>query len=111
MCPVRDLSWPVSRPLTQYSLNKSESPEHNSSKKAHLPAGRSRFTISSARANNANTVRVLTTVNLYFAKYKQCDYFSRVQHPAVQENMQSSRDMINMGNHLSLQNRKKTFSI
>ncbi len=28
MCPVRDLPWPVSRPLTQYSLSKSESPEH-----------------------------------------------------------------------------------
>ncbi len=53
-------------PLTQYSLSKSESPEHNCSSKAHLPAGRFRFTISSARANNANPVRVLTTVNLYF---------------------------------------------
>ncbi len=75
MCPVRDLPWPVSRPLKQYSLSKSESPEYNCSRKAHLPAGSSRFTIS-ARANNANPVRVLTTVHLYFAKYKQRDYFS-----------------------------------
>ncbi len=75
--------------------------------KAHLRAGRSRFTISSARANNANTVRVLTTVNFYIGKYKQRDYFSWVQYTAVQENMQSSRYVINMGNHLALQNRKK----
>ncbi len=54
--------------------------------------GRSRFTISSARANNANPVRVLTTVYLYFGKYKQRDCFSWVQHPAVRENMQSNRD-------------------
>ncbi len=60
LCPVRDLPWPVSRPLTQYSLSKSESPEHNCLMKAHLPAGHSRFTISSARANNANPVCVLT---------------------------------------------------
>ncbi len=51
---------------------------------------RSRFTISSACANNANPVRVLTTVNYYFGKYKQRDYFSWVQHPAAQENMQST---------------------
>ncbi len=111
MCPVRDLPWPVSHPLTQYSLSKSESPEHDCSRKAHLPAVRSRFTISSARANNANPVRVLTTVHFYFGKYKQRDWFSLVQHPAVQGNMQSSRDVINMGNRLSLQNREKTFSI
>ncbi len=36
----------------------------------------SRFTISSARANNANPVCVLTTENFYFGKYKQCEYFS-----------------------------------
>ncbi len=66
MCPVRDLPWPVSHPLTQYSFSISESPEHNCPRKAHLPAGRSRFTISSARANNDNPVRDLTTVNLYF---------------------------------------------
>ncbi len=55
-------TWPplASCPLTQYSLSKSESPKHNCSRKAQLPAGRSRFTISSARANNANPVRVLT---------------------------------------------------
>ncbi len=76
MCPVCDIPWPVSRPLTQYSLSKSESPEHNCSMKTYLRAGHSRFTISSARTNNANPVRVLTTVNLYFAKYKQRDYFS-----------------------------------
>ncbi len=76
MCPVRDLLWSVSRPLTQYSLSKSESPEYNCSRKAHLPAGRSRFTIRSSRDNNANPVRVLTTVHLYFGKYKQRDYFS-----------------------------------
>ncbi len=34
MCPVRDLPWPVSRPLTQYSLSKSESPDHKCSRKA-----------------------------------------------------------------------------
>ncbi len=75
---LRDLPWPISRPLTQYSLSKSESPEYNCSRKAHLPAGHSRFTISSAHAYNANPVRVLTrpTVNFYFAKYKQRDYFS-----------------------------------
>ncbi len=98
-------------PLTQYSLRKSESPEHNCSMKAHLPAARSRFTISSAHANNANPVRVLTTLNFDFSKYKQRDYFSWVQHPAAQENMQSSREVINMGTRLSLQNREKTFSI
>ncbi len=55
------------------TLSKSESPEHNCSRKA----GRSRFTISSARANNANPVRVLTnvTVHFYFGKYKQRDCF------------------------------------
>ncbi len=63
----------------------------------YLPAGRSRFTISSARSNNANPVLVLTTVHS--------------QHPAVQENMQSSRDAINMGNRLSLQNREKKFHL
>ncbi len=76
MCPVRDFPWPVSCPVTQYSLSKSESPEHNCSRKTHLLAGRSRFTISSARANNDNPVCVLTTIHLYFGKYKQRDYFS-----------------------------------
>ncbi len=28
-----------------------------------------------------------TTINVYFGKYKQRDCFSRVQHPAAQENM------------------------
>ncbi len=53
MCPVHVLPWTVSCPLTQYSLSKSESPEHNCSRPL-------RFTISSARANNPNQVRVLT---------------------------------------------------
>ncbi len=46
----------------------------------HLTAGRSRFTISSARANNANPVLVLTKVNFCFGKYKQRDYFLFVKH-------------------------------
>ncbi len=108
MCPVRDLPRTVSHPLTQYSLSKSGSPEHNC---LRTSIGRSRSTISSACANNANPVCVLTTVNFYFGKYKQRDYFSWVQHPAAQENMQSSRDVINMGNCLSLQNGEKTCSI
>ncbi len=66
MCPVHDIPWPVSRPLMQYLLSKSESPEHNCSRKAHLPAGRSRFKISSARANNANPVHVLTKLQNFF---------------------------------------------
>ncbi len=95
MCPVCDLPWPVSCPLTQYSLSKSESPEHNCSRKAHLPAGRSCFTISSARANNANPVRV----------------YSQVQHPAAQENMQSSQDVINMGNVFHYKIEKNIFHL
>jgi len=67
----RDLPWPVNQKVLNITVQRRlQNP---------LPSDRSRFTISGARANNANPFHVLTKVHFYFGKYKQRDYFSNIQ--------------------------------